>query len=130
MLFCCSSTKSKAPNGAIGLPSHALQGHGCQLRGQSCYAEVTVGCPASQISRAVPTSVNTAQSLPKSHAEIPVGGVNKKNARETLAYEKTFIYPSETVIVPILQASITRSSLKRCEFCIYKSLPKKINLVI
>ncbi|KAI4304852.1 hypothetical protein MLD38_040314 [Melastoma candidum] len=113
-VYFSGSSKSKAPNGAIGLPSHALQNHGCHLRGQSCYAEVTVGCPALQISRAAPTSVHTAQSLPKSHADIPTaGGVDKKNSQEMLAYEKTFIYPSETVIVPILQSSITRSSLKR-----------------
>lgn len=42
-----SSGKFKTPNGFIGLPYHVSQGSGCQMRGQTCYVEVSLGCPRS-----------------------------------------------------------------------------------
>ncbi|KAK6925771.1 MID domain of medPIWI [Dillenia turbinata] len=40
-----SSGKSRGLNGFLGLPNHVSYGSSCQLRGQSYYAEVTLGYP-------------------------------------------------------------------------------------
>lgn len=43
-----------------------------------------------------------------------MGRADQKGALDNLSvYEKTFIYPAEAVLVPVLQTSFTRSSLKR-----------------
>ncbi|KAI3822938.1 hypothetical protein L1987_10539 [Smallanthus sonchifolius] len=92
-----SSEKFKAINGIVGLPNQFSQSSGCQLRGQNCYLEVTLGCENAESEKSNTNSKNhISESL----------GVTKEN-------EKTFIYPPEAVLVPLVQTSSARSSLKR-----------------
>lgn len=59
---------------------------------------------------------NSSKNLPKHHvAESPALGIaDQKGALDNASvYEKTFLYPPEAVVVPVLQTSFTRSSLKR-----------------
>lgn len=110
-----SSSKWKAPNGLVGLPSNASQGFSCQLRGKSCYVEVTLGCAITEPDKALQSGIHTARSLPKNHiAESPAtGGGDQRGSHDHFLHEKTIIYPAEAVLVPVLQTSVTRSSLKR-----------------
>ncbi|XP_015878817.2 mediator of RNA polymerase II transcription subunit 13 isoform X3 [Ziziphus jujuba] len=106
-----SSGKSRTSNGFIGLPNHVSQASGCQLRGQNCYVEVTLGCP-----RSGSDGVCSNRSVPKHHVtESPaLGRADQRGTFDNFSlYEKTFIYPAEAVLVPVLQTSFTRSSLKR-----------------
>ncbi|KAK9079021.1 hypothetical protein SSX86_000690 [Deinandra increscens subsp. villosa] len=97
-----SSGKLKAINGIVGLPNQFSQSSGCQLRGQNCYLEVTLGCENAESEKSVPPTSNMSS---KNHiSESP--GVTKEN-------ERTFIYPGEAVLVPLVQTSSARSSLKR-----------------
>ncbi|KAB1228035.1 Mediator of RNA polymerase II transcription subunit 13 [Morella rubra] len=54
-----SSGKFKMSNGFIGLPYHVSQGSGCQMRGQSCYVEVTLGCPRLGRGNALQSNTDT-----------------------------------------------------------------------
>ncbi|KAI3880587.1 hypothetical protein MKW92_020076 [Papaver armeniacum] len=89
-----SSSKNKALNGfsVLGVPLHAAQASGCQLRGQSCYVEVTLGCHG---------------------AEAGKGDEKQSSGDNFRAPEGTFIYPSEAVLVPVVRTVSARSSLKR-----------------
>ncbi|GJZ36600.1 mediator of RNA polymerase II transcription subunit 13 isoform X1 [Tanacetum coccineum] len=88
-----SSGKSKASNGIVGLPQMFSQSSGCQLRGQNCYLEVTLGCENAESEKPLPSNSN--KNISKQHiSESP--GVTKEN-------EKTFIYPAEAVLVPVVQ---------------------------
>ncbi|PWA99566.1 RNA polymerase II transcription mediator [Artemisia annua] len=98
-----SSGKSKASNGIVGLPHMFSQSSGCQLRGQNCYLEVTLGCENAESEK--PLASNSNKNISKQQtSESP--GVTKEN-------EKTFIYPAEAVLVPVVQTASARSSLKR-----------------
>ncbi|XP_050278302.1 mediator of RNA polymerase II transcription subunit 13 isoform X3 [Quercus robur] len=111
-----SSGRFKTSNGFIGLPHHVSQGSGCQMRGQNCYVEVTLGCPRSGSDNALQSNTVSTRNLPKNHvAESPaVGRGDQKGSPDQLpVYEKTFIYPAEAVLVPVLHTSFARSSLKR-----------------
>ncbi|XP_062016064.1 mediator of RNA polymerase II transcription subunit 13 isoform X3 [Rosa rugosa] len=109
-----SSSKSKTSNGFIGLPNHVSQGSGCQLRGQSCYVEVTLGCPRPGSDRALQSNSHSFRNVVKHQlAESPAlgRGDQKGSLDNSTVYEKTFVYPAEAVLVPALQ--FARSSLKR-----------------
>ncbi|XP_050371500.1 mediator of RNA polymerase II transcription subunit 13 isoform X3 [Argentina anserina] len=109
-----SSSKSKTSNGFIGLPSHVSQGSGCQLRGQSCYVEVTLGCPRPGSDKALQSNSHSFRNPVKHQlAESPAlgRGDQKGSLNNSTVYEKTFVYPAEAVLVPALQ--YVRSSLKR-----------------
>ena len=126
IFFDSSSTKFRASNGTIGLPNHVSQGVGCQLRGQNCYVEVSLGFPRSGTDKALQPNKNGVRNLPKLHvAESPaVGRSDYKGSPDHLPdYEKTFLYPAEAVLVPVLQTSLARSSLRRyCYFYAYMLL--------
>lgn len=120
-LFFSSSAKFRVSNGIIGLPYHVSQGVGCQLRGQNCFVEVSLGFPRSGTDKALQTNKNFIRNLPKLHAaESPVvGRSDHKGSPDHLSdYEKTFLYPAEAVLVPVLQTSLARSSLRRY-FCFH-----------
>ncbi|KAL9455446.1 hypothetical protein AB3S75_010799 [Citrus x aurantiifolia] len=105
----------RTSNGCVGLP-HVSQGSGCQLNGQNCYVEVTMGCPRSGSDKASHINSNSLRNLHKHNvSESPsVGGGDPKGSPDNMsAYEKTFIYPAEAVLVPVLQTSFSRSSLRR-----------------
>ncbi|XP_014626292.1 mediator of RNA polymerase II transcription subunit 13-like isoform X3 [Glycine soja] len=111
-----SSTKFRVSNGIIGLPYHVSQGVGCQLRGQNCYVEVSLGFPRSGTDNTLQPNKNSVRNLPKLHvAESPVVGRSdhKGPPDHLLDYDKTFLYPAEAVLVPVLQTSLARSSLRR-----------------
>ncbi|XP_004502200.1 mediator of RNA polymerase II transcription subunit 13 isoform X2 [Cicer arietinum] len=106
-----SSAKFRVSNGIIGLPYHVSQGVGCQLRGQNCFVEVSLGFARSGTDKALQTNRNIVRNLPKS----PVMGQSdhKGSPDHLLVNEKTFLYPAEAVLVPVFQTSLARSSLRR-----------------
>ncbi|KAJ0020388.1 hypothetical protein Pint_31438 [Pistacia integerrima] len=111
-----SAGKSRTTNGCIGLPYNVSQGSGCQLNGQNCYVEVTLGCPRSCSDKTSQANSNSVKNLPKHNSaeSPPVGRSDQKGPPDHLSvYEKTFIYPVEAVLVPVLQTSFSRSSLRR-----------------
>ncbi|KAK7331485.1 hypothetical protein VNO77_25710 [Canavalia gladiata] len=111
-----SSSKFRVSNGIIGLPYHVSQGVGCQLRGQNCYVEVSLGFPRFGADKALQPNKNTVKILPKLHvAEYSIAGrSDHKGSPDHLSdYGKTFLYPAEAVLVPVLQTSLARSSLRR-----------------
>ncbi|KAI4317451.1 hypothetical protein L6164_025318 [Bauhinia variegata] len=111
-----SSTKFRASNGIIGVPNHVSQGFGCQLRGQNCYVEISLGFPRSGSDKSLEPNSNGVRNLSKHHiAESPaVGRSDQKGSPDHLSdYEKKFLYPAEAVLVPVLQTSFARSSLRR-----------------
>lgn len=110
-----SSSKWKAPNGLVGLPSHVSQGFSCQLRGQNCYVEVTLGCTTTEPNKSSRIGLHSTRSVPKNHTieSLASGKVDHRSFQDHVVQEKTIIYPAEAVLVPVLQPSLTRSSLKR-----------------
>ncbi|OVA06369.1 Mediator complex [Macleaya cordata] len=89
-----SSSKVRALNGftVLGIPLHVAQASGNQLRGQSCYVEVTLGCRG-----------NGAEK----------GDQKQGSGDHFRVLERTFIYPAEAVLVPVIRTASARSSLKR-----------------
>lgn len=109
-----SSGKFRTSNGIVGLPRDVSQVSGSHLRGQSCYVEVTLGFPSTGNSDA--HNLNLKKNLPKHHnseSSAVASGVQKGLHDQFSVSERTFIYPVEAVIVPVLQTSFARSSLKR-----------------
>lgn len=109
-----SSGKLRASNGIIGLLNQVSQGSGCKLRGQCCYLEVTLGCSSAENDNKLQPSSN--KNFPRHQiAESPAVArdAQKSSARHFSVCERTFIYPAEAVLVPVVQTSFARSSLKR-----------------
>ncbi|XP_023529870.1 mediator of RNA polymerase II transcription subunit 13 [Cucurbita pepo subsp. pepo] len=103
--ICSSSGKSRTSCGFVGLPHHVSQG-GCQSKGQNCYVEVTLGCSKSVSERPLQSNSNYIRS-------VSTSGDLKGLSNNLSFHKKTFIYPSEAVLVLLLQTSFARSSLKR-----------------
>ncbi|PON98052.1 Mediator complex, subunit Med [Trema orientale] len=82
-----SSSKFKASNGFIGLPNHVSQGSGCQLGGQQCYVEVTLGCHRSGSDEQLHSNSNSNKNLPKHHVgESPALGIaDQKGALDNMS---------------------------------------------
>ncbi|XWS58900.1 hypothetical protein CRYUN_Cryun08bG0074200 [Craigia yunnanensis] len=115
-VYFSSSGKIRTSNGFIGLPYHTSQSSGCQLRGQNCYVKVRLGCSKSGSNKALNPNSNYIRNLAKHHSTeaFAVGKGDQKGSLDLLSvHEKTFIYPSEAVLVPVLQTSFARSSLRR-----------------
>ncbi|KAK2974453.1 hypothetical protein RJ640_013195 [Escallonia rubra] len=109
-----SSGKFRASDGIIGLPYQVSQGSGCQLRGKNCYLEVTLGCFENE--KALQPNSNLNKNFTKQHnSESSAVAVDVKKGSADLysRCERTFIYPAEAVLVPVVQTSFARSSLKR-----------------
>ncbi|KAK6136806.1 hypothetical protein DH2020_029454 [Rehmannia glutinosa] len=108
-----SSGRVRGSNGIVGLPYHVAQGSGrpAQLRGQNCYVEVTLGCH----DKAVRKNVNSHSDFSQPHGiESPATGLGTQRwpSDKLPVGEKMFIYPAEAVLVPVMQTSSARSSLK------------------
>ncbi|XP_068635779.1 mediator of RNA polymerase II transcription subunit 13 isoform X2 [Aristolochia californica] len=92
-----SKVNSRSANGftVLGIPLHgSAQSSNYQLRGQSCYVEVTLGCPNSKL-------CGSKSEANKGMVEaLPVTG-------------RKFIYPAEAVMVPLMYTTVAKSSLKR-----------------
>lgn len=120
MFFCLSSNSSgkfSGPNGIVGLPYHVAQGSGLssKLRGQNCYVEVTLGCHDKMAEQNVQSPNNFCQPHVDSTA---VRGTQKELSEKMAFCDKMFVYPAEAVLVPVMQSSFARSSLKRYYFII------------
>lgn len=109
-----SSGKSRTSYGFVGLPHHVSQG-GCQSKGQNCYVEVTLGCPKSVSEKPLQSNSNYIRNVSMPHVTESLTGRGdlKGSSNHLSSHKKTFIYPSEAVLVLLLQTSFARSSLKR-----------------
>ncbi|XWS57231.1 hypothetical protein CRYUN_Cryun09bG0156200 [Craigia yunnanensis] len=115
-VYFSSSGKIRTSNAFIGLPYHTSQSSGCQLRGHNCYVKVSHGCSKSGSDKALDPNSNYIRNLPNHHSTeaSAVGRGYQKGSLDLLSvHDKTFIYPSEAVLVPVLQTSFARSSLRR-----------------
>ncbi|XP_057963111.1 mediator of RNA polymerase II transcription subunit 13 [Malania oleifera] len=109
-----SSGKCRTSCGVIGLPYNVSQGFGCQLRGQNCYVEVTLGCPSGGSEKTQNSnSVRNFSNHQIADTQAVGRGVQRGSPDHSLICERTFIYPTEAVVVPVLQMPSARSSLKR-----------------
>ncbi|XP_066383440.1 mediator of RNA polymerase II transcription subunit 13-like isoform X1 [Miscanthus floridulus] len=112
------SSKSSAPN----LPGFS-QPTVCQLRGQSCYVEVALGFPAASADRVSESEhIQIKRELdPAKDAQVGTDGLRKIEAPDSLpVLERTFIYPPEAVLVPMVHQAFVRFSSKR--MCLQGSL--------
>lgn len=103
-------------SGKIGLPHRTSQSSGCQLRGQNCYVKVSLGCSKSRGDKSLNPNPDHIRNLPKhqSSEAYAMGRVDQKGSLDLLSvHEKTFIYPPEAVLIPVLQTSFARSSLRK-----------------
>ncbi|KAF8398564.1 hypothetical protein HHK36_017495 [Tetracentron sinense] len=131
-----SSNKVRASSGVTvpGIPFQVAQAAGCQVRGQSCYGEVTLGCHGTGGDKELQSSSNINRNFSKHHvAESPamalVRGVQKQGSQDHFpVLERTFIYPAEAVLVPVMRTAFARSSLKRHVF--YLILAAKLGRAI
>lgn len=110
----CSSGKFRDPNGIVGLPSQVALGSGlpAQLKGQNCFVEVTLGCH-DKMAR---NNANLQSNFSQPHGtESPAARLcNQRSPLDKASVcEKMFVYPTEAVLVPVMQTSFARSSLKR-----------------
>lgn len=117
---CCPNDLVKqvyfSNSGKIGLPHRTSQSSVCQLRGQNCYVKVSLGCSKSRGDKSLNQNPDYIRNLPKhqSTEAYAMGRVDQKGPLDLLSvHEKTFIYPPEAVLVPVLQTSFARSSLRR-----------------
>ncbi|KAK8286176.1 hypothetical protein V6Z12_D08G275000 [Gossypium hirsutum] len=117
---CCPNDLVKqvyfSNSGKIGLPHRTSQSSVCQLRGQNCYVKVSLGCSKSRGDKPLNPNPDYIRNLPKhqSTEAYAMGRVDQKGPLDLLSvHEKTFIYPPEAVLVPVLQTSFARSSLRR-----------------
>lgn len=107
-----SSSKSKASNEVVGLPYHASHGSACQLRGQNCHVEITLGCANAANDKILQQSSSLHKNFSR-HTVSESPAETKMNQKGPSAQSRIFIYPSEAVLVPVMQTSFARSSLKR-----------------
>ncbi|XP_057250573.1 mediator of RNA polymerase II transcription subunit 13 isoform X4 [Beta vulgaris subsp. vulgaris] len=121
---CCSSDlvkqvfigsgSSRNSSALVGLSHPVSDASGCKLRGQSYYLEVTLGCSISGSEKGILPNLNINRSnCPTSGSPSSAKGNQKVSTGDAPFCEKTFIYPSEAVLVPVLQTSCARSFLKR-----------------
>ncbi|KAJ4755679.1 Mediator of RNA polymerase II transcription subunit 13 [Rhynchospora pubera] len=95
---CCPSelvkqvyiSKLKSPNGWTTGAPYVTQSPGCQMRGQSFYVEVALGCSSSPCKESKTELIDQAPVV-----------------------ERTFIYPPEAVLVPMMHRAFSRFSSKR-----------------
>ncbi|KAH9604005.1 hypothetical protein KSS87_023608 [Heliosperma pusillum] len=90
--------------GLVGLPYPVPQAPGCKLQGHNCYIEVSLGCNMPNLNPE--NSYHPTQNTPSSSRST------EKGSGDATACEKTFVYPYEAVLVPVLKPSYPRS-LKR-----------------
>lgn len=128
---CCPSdlasqlyqSKMKASNdfSDVTLPFHFSQASYGKIRGQTCYAEVSLGCLAGRAAKSGQLSSNVNKSgfkqddidIPSS--EIPVKDERKQGCEDYVQLvERTLIYPAEAVLVPMVPLVPARTCLRRC----------------
>lgn len=113
-LLLYSSGKFRDSNGIVGLPHQVALGSGppAQLRGQNCYVEVTLGSQEKMVRNNANLHSNFSQ--PHGTESTTTRLSSQRWPLDKLPVcEKTFVYPTEAVLVPVMQTSFARSSLKR-----------------
>ncbi|XP_042437383.1 mediator of RNA polymerase II transcription subunit 13-like [Zingiber officinale] len=121
---CCPSdlvkqvygSKLKSSNG-IPIGSHMAPSSSNQLRGQKFYVEVTLGCRSSSsdnIMGANNQNSNTCNIHEEDSHLIEACRTQQKNGLvdQLPALERTFIYPAEAVLIPLMHRAFARSSNK------------------
>lgn len=110
-----SSGKFKTSNGVIGLPFQVPQlSAACQLKGQNCYAEVTLGCLTAGSEK--PLNSNSLKNFQNHQISEnqTMGKVDNKGSLDQFSIsEKIFIYPVEALLIPVLQMPSAKYTLKR-----------------
>lgn len=101
--FLCNCSKSSAPN----LPGFS-QPTVCQLRGQSYYVEVALGFPAASADK-----VSESEHVQIKKELDPVKDAQVESPDSLPVLERTFIYPPEAVLVPMVHQAFVRFSSKR-----------------
>ncbi|CAN6208649.1 unnamed protein product [Urochloa humidicola] len=126
LVGCCPSdlvrqvypSKSSTPN----LPGFT-QPTVCQLRGQSYYVEVALGFPAAsadKVSESEHMHIKKEMDSVKD-SQLGADGQRKVESPDSLpVLERTFIYPPEAVLVPMVHQAFVRFSSKR--MCLQGSL--------
>ena len=88
----------------------------CQLRGQSYYVEVALGFPAAsadKVSESEHIQIKKEMDSVKD-SQLGVDGQRKVESPDSLpVLERTFIYPPEAVLVPMVHQAFVRFSSKR-----------------
>lgn len=128
---CCPSdlasqlyqSKMKASNdfSEVTLPFHFSQASYGKIRGQSCYAEVSLGCLAGRAGKAGQLSSNVNKSgFKQDEIDIPSSDITVNDERKQgcedyiQLVERTLIYPAEAVLVPMVPIVPARTCLRRC----------------
>ena len=111
LTFCWNFSKLSAPN----LPGFT-QPTICQLRGQSYYVEVALGFPAASTDKISESENNQKKKEVDSVTDPHIGDdwQQKLESADSLpVLERTFIYPPEAVMVPMVHQAFVRFSSKR-----------------
>ncbi|KAL6517268.1 hypothetical protein OROMI_032969 [Orobanche minor] len=108
------SSKVRGSNGIVDLPYSSAQGSGlpAQLRDQNFYLEVTLGCHDKMVQK----NDNSHGDFTRPHgtkSQATGLGMQRRPSAKPPVSEKLFVYPAEAVLVPVMQASSARWSLKR-----------------
>ncbi|XP_057836995.2 mediator of RNA polymerase II transcription subunit 13 isoform X1 [Cryptomeria japonica] len=116
-------SKMKASNdfSVNSLPFHFSQCSHEKIRGQNCYAEVSLGCVVGRAGRPTQVLSNMNKNGTKQD-DIDIQSCNmlmedeRKQACEDNVQlgERTFIYPVEAVLVPMMPIVLARTFLRRC----------------
>lgn len=106
-----SSSKFSASNGIVGLPSNVSQS-GYQLKGQNCYVEVNLGSTAPGNNN-IQESSNVQNNSSRTTITEASAMANVVQSKIPDNCGRVLIYPSEAVLVPVVQTACARSSLKR-----------------
>ncbi|XP_020677957.1 mediator of RNA polymerase II transcription subunit 13 isoform X1 [Dendrobium catenatum] len=109
------TSKLKANNESAHVLPSISRSTGYQLRGQNCFVEVTLGCPSTSNKDAQERKRNQEITSVTPKSEEPCLASSGKNQQfdPFPILERTFIYPAESVLVPVLHRAFARSSLKR-----------------
>ncbi|KAK9736067.1 hypothetical protein RND81_04G247700 [Saponaria officinalis] len=118
---CCSSElvkhvfigSGKSISGLVGLPYPLHQAPRCKLQGHNCYIEVSLGSSTTGSEKGNSPNLYLENFNHPTLNTPSTSTGNEKGSSDTPACEKTFVYPSEAVLVPVLKPSYPRSSLKR-----------------
>lgn len=114
-VYVTRSGTSRSSTGLVGLPHPVAHSCNGKLQGQNYFLEVALGCSSSGSEKSnQPNSNINRGNHPTSSSPSTTRDNHKVSSGNAPFSEKTFIYPSEAVLVPVFQTTYARSSLKRC----------------
>jgi mediator of RNA polymerase II transcription subunit 13 len=88
----------------------------CQLRGQSYYVEIALGFPAASADKISESENKQIKKELDSVTDPQLGADGQRNLESPDSLpvlERTFIYPPEAVLVPMVHQAFVRFSSKR-----------------